>query len=758
MNKCKQIIAVLLAILCICTLFSSCGKTENYHLKDEIQTENSSDAYHTDSEKYETITKNNYIEMCIDKTNHSLCVKDLTTGQKWTALCNGSNNYSYAFAVKLYTPMGYCEMNTQDNSVAFSASQYSANDGVLTVCYTLSNKKETAVKSAEDMADDDIFVSFDVTYKLKEQTVYVSIDLNNMKCTKNGFVSEISVMPYFGSQADSVADWFLIPDNSGAIMHLSSSDAGTDNVSADIYGKNLYNIKSASESTEENATATLPVYGIKRNNSAFCAVITDGDALARINAKRKNDSQNSNIGTVFTITEVTDETNGKIRKGPSYDGNISVAYKFLSEQNATYSAMATVCREELIKNGKLSSSTTDSVTEIPFCLAVVGGENKSPLTTTEQTTDILGILKGKGISNIILSYKGLYSGGIAKGNIYSSSISRKLGGKDGLEKLYDYAKKQGCTLLQGVNILSAGKSVLPADRLYTISADKAVYGMKNSLAYNENASSGLITRIGKEAADLGAEKTDASIYSQTGTFNLNLYNTDAFKNKFNSFLDGNALDFSDGICVTDAGNILCSDGKMTRQEVMKEVESMLRAVSNYGTLAVDGGNLYSLYNASIVTNMSFDTFYNENVAYEAVPFAQSVLHGSILYAAQPIDAGNPLYRYEMLRYIEYGAVPSYEWIYENENIYCYNGYLLSERISEIVDFYNDATEMLSDLTDDRIVNHRKITTDSDGKIVSGLYCTEYSDGTEIYVNYTGSVITTPENIAVGPYDYVKVKR
>ncbi len=754
MYKVKQTVAIMLVILCLCTLFTACGVSDSYNAKNEISTEKAENSFHTDSGRYETVSKNDYIEMCIDTQNHSLCVKDLSTGHKWTALCKESNQYSYAFDVKLFTPNGYCRLNTQDNSVAFAASEYSQENGILTVRYTLADKKDTAVKQYDEMTDEDIFVCFDVTYELKEQAVYMSINLENMQCTKKGFVSEITVMPYFGSEKDLADDSFLIPDNSGAIMHLGKTDSKTDSVSVKVYGENIYN---PDTEQAESASATLPVFGIKRGNSAFCATITDGDALSQINAQRKNETVNSSAGAVFTVTETTDNQNGRIKKSPSYNGKITVVYKFLSGQNATYPMMASACREELIKSFRLSSVTTESEMNIPFCLSIVGSEKNEPLTKTSQTTDILGILKGKGISNIILNYKGLYKGGVGAGNIYTGSVSNKLGGRNGLKNLYDFAQKQGCTLLQSVNILSAG-SVLPAHRLYDLSSDKAEYNMRNSLAYNEKASSGLVTRIGQDAAELGKEKTDKSIYSQNSSFSLSLYRIDSFKNEFRRFLGSNALDFSDGISVTDAGKILYSDSSTDRQNAMNEVSSMLRAVSNYGTLAVSGGNLYSLYNASIITDMCFDTFYDESDAYEAVPFAQCVLHGSVLYSGTPIDAGNPLYRYEMLRYIEYGAVPAYEWIYENANVYCYNGYLLSERISEIVDFYNDASEMLAELSDDRIVSHRKITTDIDGKAVSGLYCTQYSDGTEIYVNYTGSIVTTPGSIAVGPYDYVKVKR
>ena len=78
--------------------------------------------------------------------------------------------------------------------------------------------------------------------------------------------------------------------------------------------------------------------------------------------------------------------------------------------------------------------------------------------------------------------------------------------------------------------------------------------------------------------------------------------------------------------------------------------------------------------------------------------------------------------------------------------------------AEIVEFYNDTTEIFTSLADETIINHRKIEKDADGNAISGVYCTTYSDGTEIYVNYSGNIASTPENIAIGPYDYVRVKR
>lgn len=754
MHTKKFFVSVVVIMLNICILLSSCSISgAKFKTGSVIDAKNAGNDYHTFSGKTETVAKNDFIELSVDKNNHSIVVKDIQTDHTWNALSEKSNETAYAFGLTLYTKNGIYNLNTQDNSVAFSSSSFNIETGVLTVEYLLSDNQETAKKSVEEMTKTDIFVFFSVVFSMKEQSVYVDIDLSQMKCTDGAFISDFTVMPFFGaSYSDTADDYFVIPDNSGAIMHLDKNDAATDNVKVNIYGKNPYN-----PDNENSASAIIPVFGIKRENSAFSAVITDGDALAVINAKRSTSGDPSAAYPKFIITEVANTDNEHF-KGITYNGKISIAYKFLSNDNAAYSGMAAASREEFISNSDLSSSKTDVQDGIPFYLTVVGEDDSTSLTTINQTNDILGILKGKGINNITLSYKGLLSGGIAQKNLYTSRVNSKLGGKDSLEELYEYTRTQNCILMLGTNIFSSAKKYLPADKALTIQNSNASFYMRNDLAFNNNAGSSLYTRIGSKTFQLGKEKMNPSIYSSTSEYTMNLMSIKKLHDKFQTYLENDIFSIIDGITITDAGRIIYSDNKNDRQTAMNTVSSLLRAVSNYGQLCVEGGNLYSIYNADIVAGMDFDTFYPESEHYESVPFAQSVLHGTVLYAGNPIDAGNPLYRYEMLRYIEYGAVPSYEWIYSDSNIYCYSGYLLSERISEIVDFYNDATAMFTELADDTIIKHRKIETDADGKALSGVYCTTYSDGTEIYVNYTGSIVSTSENIAIGPYNYVKVKR
>lgn len=748
---------LIASALVLCVLLTSCTAQDpsSMSLGETVYAENADNSYHTKSADTEVVAVSDYLQMNIDKKTFSVSINDKNNNFTWNSLPEASNASAFAFGTTLYTQNGAYKLNTQDNSVAFGTASYEKSDNGVTVSYVLSDSKETAQKSYEEITKSDVYVAFSVSYTLHEQSVTASIDTANIKTAPKSIISEIEFLPFLGaSYDDSVNDCFVIPDASGAVMYTAKSNADTDSVSIKVYGDDPYN-----NNSETSAASTVPVFGVKRNNNAFAAIITDADAQATINATRKTDSSPSKTGAVFTLTPTTtDEESGKLYYGITYNGKISVVYKFLADGSADYMGMAAAAREEFINNNTLPSASCETDDEIPFCISIIGSQDDSVLTTIQQTTDILGILKGKGIDNIQLIYKGLLSGGFAQKNLYSSSVLSSAGGAKSYNELYNYTQMLNYTLLTDVNIFSSSKSYSASNSAYNISGEKAVSTLVNDLSFRDYKESRLSTRIGTETASVGFSKRAESMYAPTKSYSMYLTDISGLAENISAFLSGDLYNSADGISVSDAGHILYSDNENTRQENLNTVSALLRAAGSSGELSVKGGNIYTLYSASYVSDMELDTFYPEGEAYEPVPFVQAIIHGSTIYSGEPIDAGDPLYRYDMLRYIEYGAVPAFEWIYSSANIFCYDGYLLNERITEITEYYKKANDALNSVSSATMTDHKKITSDTNGKAVDGVYCTSYSNGTQIYVNYTGTAVVTPENIVVGAYDFVKITR
>ena len=137
-----------------------------------------------------------------------------------------------------------------------------------------------------------------------------------------------------------------------------------------------------------------------------------------------------------------------------------------------------------------------------------------------------------------------------------------------------------------------------------------------------------------------------------------------------------------------------------------------------------------LKNVDSVISIPLGTSVAQSGAYQAVPFVQLILHGITDYAGEPINTGINL-RETILKNIEYGACPHFEWNYEpvigqteNDRFYYDN------TINDAAGFYTEANEALNDLRDARITDHYEVE--------DGIFCTEYDTGARIYVNYTNT--------------------
>lgn len=750
----KHIIKAVAIMLAIACLLSSCSsqKTAQLSISDIIYPKAADKSYHLISQQT-NCNKSEYITLSFDKKSTGITVTDKTGGYLWRSLPD-KNPCGYQFAATVLTSNGSRYfLNTQDSSVAFGTVSQKTENGVLEVSYIMSTDEKTAKKSVEELTDSDVYLSFTASYSLYEQSLNITVNLENAKTSPNLKILDFEFMPFFGaSDYDTDEDYFLIPEDSGAVMMLSALDAPTDNISVSVYGNDAY----CSEG--DTAVAKVPAFGVKRGSNAFAATITGGDALAKINAQRKSDTAPSKIGTVFSITPYKcDDDNGILYcSDTSYNGELCINYRLLSSGNDNYMGMAKAVREELILQGTLSDNKK-KYDEFPFYVTLIGQSEGVNLTTISQATDILSALKGKGIDSLIINYSNLLSKKPIKSSGFGNKINKALGNKDEFNLLHSYTTEQGYSLFTDANIVSSEKSSGYNREIKSITDDVLTVKDENPLSFKNYSEKTLSARIGNETAQKGAQQRNNTVYSPMKYFDHIAISPKNIFDDFSAFISNSSKLITDGISLNDAGNILFSTNDTSRQENMNYMHSMLKSAGDRMQLSIRDGNIYALTNAFHNYDMSFNTMiYPESRSYIPVPFMQAILHSSVTYSSKPIDAADPLYKFDMLQAIEYGAIPSFLWVYNESSIFCYNGYLFSERIEEISEYYRKADLALYDLLGETMTHHCEITENADGKKISGVYMTRYSNGAEIYVNYTGSIVITPRNIVVGPYDFVRV--
>lgn len=206
--------------------------------------------------------------------------------------------------------------------------------------------------------------------------------------------------------------------------------------------------------------------------------------------------------------------------------------------------------------------------------------------------------------------------------------------------------------------------------------------------------------------------------------------------------------YSVGVCLKDCARILPSDfgrGNFTsRSDMLTEVSSLCTSISSHGSLTVSGGNIYALKYSGNIINIPEKSPLEELSYCRGVPLLQGVFHGICDYSFTPVNLSDDPTR-AMLKAIEYGAVPHYEWYFgsysENDPMHYMNS------LSQARLLYENMKTVFTDLRDQRITSHEKLR--------ENLTRTVYSSGSEIYVNYNNEAVSFG-GITVDPMSFLKV--
>ena len=309
-------------------------------------------------------------------------------------------------------------------------------------------------------------------------------------------------------------------------------------------------------------------------------------------------------------------------------------------------------------------------------------------------------LKAKDVNRINLVYEGLLN------ENYSPSVRLAINGS--LTELYDYSALSGVKIFASADLLSSEGSS----------------GNNGSIAIDGTA-------------------------SHTGSdYIINAQSIEDNSKKLLSAMRETELN---GICIGDASSVLYSDFckgvTSMRSETVKAAEKEIRAASAVKELMVETGNLYSLKYADTVIGLPEKAFYETSSSVESVPFVQAVLHSVTDYSHSPINLSEQSDD-AFLKAVEYGAVPFYEWYYENngdeENP---NERYYMNSITQAQSNYIRMRDTFSDLKNERITAHAKIK--------KGVYLTEYGNSAQIYVNYNDKAVTV-SGVTVEAKSFIRV--
>lgn len=505
------------------------------------------------------------------------------------------------------------------------------------------------------------------------------------------------------------------------------------------------------------------------NQSAFLAIITEGEALSKIwsTTSGKSHTYCSVYAQVFPSQTDTYPLSGISVSGSastetastkrSYKGNYTIVYKMLHGDNANYVGMAAAYREHLVKTGGLEKIQDKNENAVLYIEAFgdldvtqrvfgVPVEVKMPLTTFEQAQSMLEELHGLGMTNLVLRYKGWMNGGMISTAPTELDVESELGGEDDLEALKKYADSKGIKIFPDMNF-----SYVETQSMFDgFSGDDTVKS------------------IDGRTAMLKTYDPASQTYHNRGSI---LISSRVIERYFENVLEDYLEMDMDAISLGTLGSLLNSDhnsdNPLNREDAKENVVSFLKMVSeNNLSVMVEKGNAYTLGYADHVLNLALDSSNNTKTG-ESVPFMGMVLHGYVNFAGEAINLAGD-YRYNLLKTIENGAdvyfVVSYDNTAELKNSK-FNSYYSVDyntwmgrvtdgseaegdistlnTIEAVYKRLNDALKRVKNAT---MVNHEFV----DG--IAKLVRVTYDNGVVFLLNYTDSEVEM-DGVKVPAYDF-----
>lgn len=607
----------------------------------------------------------------------------------------------------------------------------------------------------------DIPMSFviPVEYRLTDDGIKVSIPASQIQEMGGGKLYRIKLLSFLGAAGTDEEGYMVVPNGSGSLINFNNGKSNVGSYSQYIY--DMDPLSADYTQLENTEKARLPICGICRDDSSVLMNVTNGASTAYFTASVSGSVTSYNNAYATFVVRGYDllsmfgttgnEADLPILENKIYDIDYTVEYSLLNSDNAGYAGIANYYRNKLVSEGILTEKTENG--DIPFYYDIIGGVKETAsfagirylrvlsMTDFDEAADIAEDLKASGITNQVMNYQGWSNGGYYA-DVYDKITGLgKLGGKDDLEALNATLKNMGGTLYVDVpfqNVTSISKRYSSSDESsrYYAGGYVAEFGVVNPTTFRKTASLGY----------------DENLYAIISPKYL-----DRYVDKFSKAIKKYDVD---GICLRDLGDELHSDKKRTevinRELALNIVNGQLDTLGGTGKkIMVNGGNDYSFKYADHIINAPIKD--NEfRIIDEEIPLYEMIIHGCIDYSGTQLNYHDEIDIKDItLKMIEYGASPHYVFTEKSASEMKYTA--LNKQYAtqydnwkaDAVDMYNTVNEALKAVSGETIVNHEILQ--------EGVRRVTYSNGVQIYVNYTSKNVTI-DGVTVKAGNYTEVAK
>ncbi|MEK5639151.1 hypothetical protein BK138_21945 [Paenibacillus rhizosphaerae] len=657
---------------------------------------------------YALALENEHYALYVRPDNTQIAVLDKASDYRWT-----SNPTKEELAGE--TVKGQLLANLQSPFLLTHVRTQGADQ---TVRETLSNQTAgmqiAMIRKPEGLQIEYLFpakqLGFVMQYELTDSGLKVKVPAAGIREEGASALFSLDVLPYFGAAPAKENGYVFVPDGPGGLIRFDQEHASlTRGYSHQVYGSEVTNEENGTRTGERREDIAYPVFGLKKGDHAFLAVMTKGEDSANVSAVAPG--LKSSFYQVFSSQIYREEYLYRMSRlaAPSkavqkerLNRDREVEYRFLNGADADYVGMAGAYRSYLQETGRLTEALKP-VEHVPLYLKIMGGNYEKAFgriryvaaTTFEQAGDIVSTLQSKGVASL----RTIFYGWQNEGDYNMEKrfpIDPALGGEAAAKTFISGMKERGVPV-------SFSEDFLWVDGHSSFSGKTDAIRGIDGTAYVDDG-----WYIAKPAYTAVTAADTVNRLKKLGV---------------------------GGIHFSGIGEMLLNDyepsGIQTREYAKTVYDGLLKYTREaLGSASVNQGDAYALGQTDYIDGLPSESSYDFMID-ETVPFYPIVLHGFVPYTfgdgnlRDDEDA-------EFLRAIEYGALPSFFVTHDDSRKLkdTPSNFLYSSRFDKwerrIEEEYAKF-DSLSQLYAMKIIGHEKLSGQK--------YATTYEDGTRVIVDY-----------------------
>jgi len=577
-------------------------------------------------------------------------------------------------------------------------------------------------------------IAFIAELTLEDGSLLVRIPEDGIREREDGSaLVAVKILPMFGAARQGDEGYMVVPDGSGALIYfdrLHNQAAFTE------YSKWIYGTDPAFASMVEplqGESVAIPAFGAVKPGGGFVQTIREGaaDAKVTVHPPGVRNVPFFRGGFEFVFRKQYETSYGESLQSAAIQrierdrirSDRAVRIDFAAGEQTDYADLAALASSRLL-------GPSDRVSELspPLIQLFLGAESRGDayskrmetMTTFAEARMMMEELKRSRVDDFAVELKGWYNQGYFGSLPRRFPVEEAFGGETGLTELLRWTEENGIPTALEDNYSDVYRKERDGVRLRT---DTVRRPDGRQLVHHPVSAAGRY-RLGTTWYKMNPFAAERD-YVPQGLSKLGSLGVES-------------------VHLRHVGESLMTDYNQVRPlrrwETQQYYERWIGlAKETLGSVGVYYGNDYAVRHADYV----LDTPLRASPHYmldEPVPFLQMVYHGKVPYYAAALNRSDDA-RLELLKAIEYGAVPAFELTYRPTTDLRYTNYdgLFSSQyetwLPEAKEAYDAWKEALQPVASQRMTKHERVE--------EGVYRTTYEDGTRIWVNYNDHAVTLP---------------